>query len=221
MEDASAVDLDWFWRGWFYTNQHVDIAIDEVEIFKLEKETAEEYAEALKQEATVPNISMLRYESQKEKMYAEIDTSLVDFYTGNNAPRFDAEDEEAYNAFLDNLSEEQLDFLEEEHYYYNITFENKGGLVMPIILRFDYADGTEEIRRIPAEIWKMGRDKVTKAFETSKQVEQIELDPFYETADTERDNNYFPPQTTPSRFELFEKQSQRGENPMQRARRLN
>jgi hypothetical protein len=221
MEDASAVDLDWFWRGWFYTNQHVDIAIDEVEIFKLEKQSAEEYAESIKEDARIPNISMLRYEAQKDKMYAEIDTSLVDFYTGNNGPRFDAEDEKQYNAFLDNLTEEQEAFLEEEHYFYNLSFENKGGLVMPIILRFDYADGSDEVIRIPAEIWKMGRNKVTKAFQTEKQVEQIELDPFYETADTNRDNNFFPPRTTPTRFELFEQSRQRGENPMQRARRIN
>ncbi len=221
MEDASAVDLDWFWRGWFYTNQHVDLAIDEVEIFKLEKETAEDYEQALKEEARVPNISMLRYEAQEDKMYAEIDTSLVDFYTGNNGPRFDAEDEEDYNAFLNSLSDEEMAFLEEKHYFYNITFENKGGLVMPIILRFDYADDTEEVIRIPAEIWKMGRDKVTKVFQTEKEVQQIELDPFYETADTDRGNNFFPPQTSPSRFELFEQRNRRGENPMQRARRIN
>lgn len=221
MEDASAVDLDWFWRGWFYTNQHVDLAIDEVEIFKLEKETPEDYEQALEEEARVPNISMLRYEAQEDKTYAEIDTSLVDFYTGNNGPRFDAEDEEDYNAFLNSLSEEEMAFLEEKHYFYNITFENKGGLVMPIILRFDYEDDTEEVIRIPAEIWKMGRDKVTKVFQTEKEVQQIELDPFYETADTDRGNNFFPPQTSPSRFELFEQRNRRGENPMQRARRIN
>ena len=220
MEDASAVDLDWFWRGWFYTNQHVDIAIDEVEIFKLEKQEPEEYAQMLEDEARVPNISMLRYEAQKDKMYAEIDTSLVDFYTGNNGPRFDAEDEKEYNDFLKSLSEEEKNFIEEKHYYHNITFKNKGGLVMPLILRLAYTDGTEEVVRIPAEIWKMGRDKVTKVFHTEKEVEQIELDPFYETADTDRSNNYFPPQAAPSRFELFEQKNNRGENPMQRARRV-
>jgi len=220
MEDASAVDLDWFWRGWFYTNQHVDIAIDEVEIFKLEKQEPEEYAQMLEDEARVPNISMLRYEAQKDKMYAEIDTSLVDFYTGNNGPRFDAEDEKEYNDFLKSLSEEEKNFIEEKHYYHNITFKNKGGLVMPLILRLAYTDGTEEVVRIPAEIWKMGRDKVTKVFHTEKEVEQIELDPFYETADTDRSNNYFPPQAAPSRFELFEQKINRGENPMQRARRV-
>ena len=221
MEDASAVDLDWFWRGWFYTNQHVDIAIDEVEIFKLEKQDAEEYAQMLEDESYIPNISMLRYKEQEDKMYAELDTSLVDFYTGNNGPRFDAQDEKDYEEFMNSLSEEQLSFMEQKHYYYNITFENKGGLVMPLILRLDYGDDTEEVIRIPAEIWKMGRDKVTKVFHTEKEVQQIELDPFYETADTDRSNNYFPPQQAPSRFELFEKQSKRGENPMQRARRVN
>jgi len=220
MEDASAVDLDWFWRGWFYTNQHVDIAIDEVEIFKLEKQDADEYANMLESEARIPNISILRYEAQEDKMYAEVDTALVDFYTGNNGPRFDAQDEKDYKEFMNSLSEEQMSFMEETHYYHNITFENKGGLVMPLILRFDYADDTEEVIRIPAEIWKMGRDKVTKVFHTEKEVIQIELDPFYETADTERGNNYFPPKTSPSRFELFEKKSNRRENPMQRARRV-
>lgn len=220
MEDASAVDLDWFWRGWFYTTQHVDIAIESVDIYRLNYESPEEYAEALKREADIPAISKLRYRAQEDKTYAEIDTALVDFYTQNNEPRFDAGDKEDYIEYFESLSPEEREFLEEGHYFHEITFENKGGLVMPIILRFEYADDTDEIIRIPAEIWKMGRDQVSKVFQTEKEVKQIELDPFYETADTDRSNNFFPPQTQPSRFELFKQENNPGENPMQRARRL-
>jgi len=220
MEDASAVDLDWFWRGWFYTTQHVDIAMEEVDIYRLNYESPEEYAEALEQEADIPAISKLRYRAQEDKTYAEIDTALVDFYTENNGPRFDAGDEQDYIEYFESLSEEEKAFLEEGHYFYEITFENKGGLVMPIILRFEYADDTDEVIRIPAEIWKMGRDKVSKVFQTEKEIKQIELDPFYETADTDRSNNFFPPQTQPSRFELFKQKNNPQENPMQRARRL-
>jgi hypothetical protein len=122
--------------------------------------------------------------------------------------------------YFESLSEEEKAFLEEGHYFYEITFENKGGLVMPIILRFEYADDTDEVIRIPAEIWKMGRDKVSKVFQTEKEIKQIELDPFYETADTDRSNNFFPPQTQPSRFELFKQKNNPQENLMQRARRL-
>ena len=104
--------------------------------------------------------------------------------------------------------------------YYEITFRNEGGLVMPLILGLEYEDGEMEVRRIPAEIWRKGQDEVTKVFVTDRPVARIVLDPYLETADVDMSDNSWPPRPTPTRFELF-KQSERGasENPMQRALR--
>ena len=107
--------------------------------------------------------------------------------------------------------------------YYELAFRNIGGLVMPILLRFEFIDGTSEEHHIPAEIWRLNQDRVSKVFVTEKEVSQIILDPYLETADTDTSNNYYPPRQEISRFELFKKKNERwdedGENPMQRARR--
>ena len=103
--------------------------------------------------------------------------------------------------------------------YYQITFENLGGLVMPVIIQFEYADGTKELERIPAEIWKLESEKVTKVFVKEKEVVSIELDPFLETADVDRSNNYFPKKQEINRFELFKSRRAKAENKMQKANR--
>ena len=123
------------------------------------------------------------------------------------------------------LSESERALLESGKQYYEITFRNVGGLVMPLILEFEYADGQKEIRKIPAEIWKMSEPTVTKVFVTDRPASRIALDPFMETADVDMGNNYWPPRPEPTRFEVFTGSpysryySGGGENPMQRARR--
>ena len=224
MEDASGVDLDWFWRGWFYTNQNVDINMSSVNFFKADSrdpviENAKE-----KEKQGLPDIAKVRNKKEITKTQEEIDSTIVDFYSDYDPLAVDVIAEEEYEAYVSSLSEEERNILESDKNYYEITFENNGGLVMPIIVQFEYEDGTEEIIRIPAEIWKMNNQKVTKVFPTSKPVKQITLDPYQETADTDTSNNYFPPKQEPSKFELF-KRTQRargqsgGENPMQRAKR--
>jgi hypothetical protein len=110
--------------------------------------------------------------------------------------------------------------LDRGHHYYSIDFSNVGGLVMPIILAFNFTDGTSEEVRIPAEIWAKNSEKVSKVFFFEKEVKEIVLDPNVETADTERNNNYWPSRKVPSRFDLFKgRQWGMGENPMQRMQR--
>jgi hypothetical protein len=120
---------------------------------------------------------------------------------------------------LESLNEEEKALLGSDKQFYEITFRNEGGLVMPLILEFEYADGEREIRRIPAEIWKMSEPTVTKVFVTDQPVVRIVLDPYMETADVDMGDNSWPPRPEPTRFELY-KQQQRdwgGENPMQRS----
>ncbi|MBT33641.1 MAG: aminopeptidase [Thalassobius sp.] len=118
------------------------------------------------------------------------------------AEAINADDE--FNEFTaDNLTDEQKEQVKEKPYFYELSFENKGGLVMPLILEFTYKDGSKEIKRIPAEIWRRNDEKISKVFNTSQEVTSIVLDPFEETADTDLTNNYWPKQEMPSRFQLY------------------
>ncbi len=222
MEDASGVDLDWFWRGWFFTTDHVDIALAEVEPFRVNTRNPEVENTIARQEGDdfQRNISSIRNKEEIGQTYDEQDRTLRDFYTDHDPLATTILDKEDYQAYLAGLSEEERAVLTADKHYYELTFNNEGGLVMPIILKFTFADGTEEIRRIPAEIWRMDGKRVSKVFPFTKVVTQIELDPYLETADTDRSNNYYPSQAGTNRFDLY--QSRRGgseENPMQRDRR--
>ncbi|MBR9921491.1 MAG: M1 family metallopeptidase [Bacteroidetes bacterium] len=223
MEDASGVDLDWFWRGWFYTNDHVDIALKEVKWYQpaTGNPEVENPIMAETRDQIPPNgISSIRNKEVIEKTQDEIDTSLRDFYTEYDPLEVDAIDRKEYEEYMESLSDEERAVLESGNNYYELTFENVGGLVMPIIVAFNYADGSSEVFRIPAEIWRFGDQQVTKVFVTKKEAVSFVVDPFYETADIDTGNNHFPPKANPNRFELFKQRSWRGgENPMQRAKR--
>jgi hypothetical protein len=219
MEDASAIDLDWFWRGWFFTTDNTDIALTNVEPFRVDTKNPEMENAMAKQkmDSDSKNISDIRYEEQTEKMYDEQDPSLRDFYSTYDPLNATILDKEEYESYLAGLSDEERAVLAANKFYYELTFENLGGLVMPIILEFTFEDGTSEVQRIPAEIWKMDYKKVSKVFPFTKKVVEIELDPFLETADTDRSNNYYPSKAETSRFELFQSRTRgAGENPMQR-----
>ncbi len=221
MEDASSVDLDWFWRGWFYTTDHVDIAIDEVNWMQLGSQSPDEVREIskLEKEAEEQNITKIRNAKAVKKTVTERDPSTRDFYNEYSPYDVNALDRQEYEAFYNSLPADEKALLDEGYHFYEVTFKNVGGLVMPIILKFRYKDGTDEIIHIPAEIWKMlPHEKVTKVFPVKKEIRRIILDPFKETADTDKSNNYWPPKAQPSRFEMFKQQRSR-ENKMQRDRR--
>ncbi|MBB4078779.1 hypothetical protein GGR28_001396 [Lewinella aquimaris] len=221
MEDASAIDLDWFWRGWFYTVDHVDIALTSVRPFRINTmNPVVENSNLRKQQAEAPrNISSIRNE-EIGQTYDEIDTTLRDYYTDYDPLESTILDEAEYQQYLDGLSEEERATLEADKYYYELSFKNIGGLVMPIVLEFTFADGTTQVERVPAEIWRMGTDEVTKVFPFAKEVTSVVLDPFLETADTDTSNNYYPSRSSLNRFDLYQSRSRGGsENPMQRNRR--
>ncbi len=222
MEDASGVDLDWFWRGWFYTTDHVDFALEQVKWFQAESGDPVIDADfARAREAGQPaDISLLRDRTAIPKTRLEADPTLHDFYTTTDPFAVLEMDKSEAATVLAGLAEEDRELLRDGRNYYECTFRNIGGLVMPLIVELEYADGTREVRRIPAEIWKMGTPTVTKVFITERPVTRILLDPYLELADVDMGNNSWPPRPEPSRFELYkEKQRPEGENPMQRARR--
>lgn len=222
MEDASAVDLDWFWRGWFYTTDHVDIAMDEIRWLQPStgNPDVEQALARMASEEEAGDISLMRDLQGIPETYLEADPTLKDFYTENDPFVVMELDRIDYNDYIQDLEAEDVAMLATGKQYYEITFRNEGGLVMPLILGLEYEDGEMEVRRIPAEIWRKGQDEVTKVFVTDRPVARIVLDPYLETADVDMSDNSWPPRPTPTRFELF-KQSERGasENPMQRALR--
>ncbi|MEL7222833.1 MAG: M1 family metallopeptidase, partial [Bacteroidota bacterium] len=221
MEDASAIDLDWFWRGWFFTTDHVDIALTDVKWYQIStKDPMVENEISKQQQSAAPRrIGSIRNEKEIAQTQDEIDTSLRDFYTNYDPLEASVLDQKDYERYVASLSDKEKALLGSKEHYYELSFSNEGGLVMPIIVQFEYTDGAMEDHYIPAEIWKRNNEKVTKVLVTEKEVKQIVIDPYLETADTDRTNNYFPAQQQMNRFELYRQQNRSGENPMQRSRR--
>jgi hypothetical protein len=221
MEDASAVDLDWFWRGWFYGNDNVDIALDDVKWFQLN--TMDPTIEKSVAEGTERSkdkfIGDTRNKESISKTVNEADPAIDDFYAKRNIYKVDALDIKEYEEFQKKLSDEDKKLLADNKQFYELTFTNIGGLVMPLIIEVTYADNSTEIIRIPAEIWRQYEYKVSKVLILNKEAISFRLDPFLETADTDLDNNSWPKRVQPTRYDLF-KQKQTGENPMQRQKRL-
>lgn len=227
MEDASAVDLDWFWRGWFFTNEHVDISMDHVRWFQVDNGDPDQAYTFIIRDQTEKrgNSDMLNYIRNKTDVpqtRIEKDESLNDFYTTDDRFEVTSLDRQDYKDMLSRLNDKERKMLAITDQFYEITFSNKGGLVMPLIVEFKFADGSSDIQRIPAEIWAKDSKEVTKVFRVKNAAVAINLDPFQETADVDMDNNTWPTVSHPSRFQLFKENQDRwgggGDNPMQRAK---
>jgi Peptidase family M1 domain len=228
MEDASGTDLDWFWRGWFYTTDNVDIAIDNVKHFRLDTKNPETElaAKKIESKAKARGISSIRNEKTIAQTQDEKDANLKDYYSTDDPYQFSILDKEEYQKYMASMGKEEKALFEKSNgmNFYEVTFEMKGELVSPIIVELQYTDGTKDYHNIPAEIWRMGDKKVTKVFKTAKEVKQVVLDPYLETVDVDTENNYFPSKPQLSRFEIFkanrgDRFGGGGENPMQRAKR--
>jgi hypothetical protein len=193
MEDASAIDLDWFWRGWFYTTDHVDLGIDEVKWYRVkqEEETVERQLTNEKQRV-VGSTQM----SEPPDKTSGFEGGFTEFTVIPTDSRY-------YGEFLARVDDNAIVQEYSDQNFYEITFINKGGLVSPIIVEFTYKDGTKEVEKIPAEIWRMNENQAKKVFVKDKEVVNITLDPYGETADTEGGNNVFPKREVKSKFEKF------------------
>ena len=214
IEDASAEDLDWFWRGWFYSIDPVDIAIDTVKHAVYDASIAVPAARTMgprglsKPEVnSFEDISKIRNRNDKSIVFlTDVDTTLRDFYWryDRGLEPYDSVTKQPAMAMP---AAEGLTDAEKAKYasanLYEVSFLNKGGLVMPIILEFTFEDGTKETQRLPAQIWRKNENKVTKVFLTSKKAVSIQLDPMRETADIDESNNKWPNVSAPSKFALF------------------
>ncbi len=217
MEDASAVDLDWFWRGWFYTTDHTDMALESVKSYNASTRNPQVENVRLQQmKAAAPqSITAQRNASDIKQTLVEANPELKDFYNNYDPLAVTPADQQRYTAMLGSLTPEQQQRLGDSQNFYELSLRNVGGLVMPVILQLTYADNSQEIQTIPAEIWRKNNAQVTKVIVTKKPVISFVIDPFQQTADTDLSNNSFPRQPAASRFELFQQQQQAPANPMQ------
>jgi len=205
MEDASAVDLDWFFRGWFYTTDHVDIALGNIHLYSADSQnpdTEAAWQRALDNEKPEYISSLM---NKDQWLRTQDKPELLDFYnehdkfTATNAAR------NKYNASNKKLEPWQKDLLLNQSNFYVIDFENKGGLVMPVILDISYTDGSTEHIKIPAQIWRQNSKKASKLLIRDKEITSLAIDAKWETADVDVTNNYWPARPIKSRFELYKK----------------
>ena len=193
MEDASAVDLDWFWRGWFYTTDYNDIGIKEVNKYFVSNEPSKEVADFLKKRR--------RRDSKQGPMVYMIAEGSEDYKPEMNKP-FKIVDYKVLDEFVNqNFSEEEKAKLNEPKFFYQVTFNKPGGLVMPIIVELTFEDGTTENHYFPAQIWRMNDQEVNRTFATKKAIIKIQIDPKLETADIDTTNNSWPKTIEKSKFD--------------------
>ncbi|MEE4361891.1 MAG: M1 family metallopeptidase [Pseudomonadales bacterium] len=222
LEEASGVDLDWFWRGWFYSTDHVDISLDKV--WKLRVDTRNPEVEK----------PWLREQKQGEPEYLFIERNLDagmstrttrkpglnDLYSEMDEFTVTDKDRNEYDSFLESLVDENHAdpqwmrrvydrAVAEDRNYYVLQFSNLGGLVMPIILGITYADGSTEELRMPAEIWRRSPQQVRKLLVREGDITEITVDPHWETADVDVENNHYPRRFVPSRLELYKREDKR------------
>lgn len=190
LEDASAVDLDWFWRGWFYTTDNNNQSIEKVKWFKTNTETK-----------TIEKKNI----TAKEGDLSANGSGSLDFSAGPQPLTVANTPEGSYGDFRSRVDDKAILAKLDGKNIYEVTFVNKGGLVMPVIIEWTYKDGTKEIERIPAEIWRLNEQVATKTFVKDKEVVNIVLDPKGETADVSMEDNVFPRKAEASQFDKFKK----------------
>ena len=193
MEDASAFDLDWYWRGWFYTTDTNDIGIKEVKKYFVSNEPSKETEEFLK--------TRRRRNRIEGPMVFMIADGSESYKPSLNKP-FEIKDSKALDEYINQtFSKEEQAKLKSPKYFYQVTFEKPGELVMPILVELTFEDGTTENHHFPAQIWRMNDKTANRTFATSKAVTKIVVDPKQETADVDVSNNTWPKQEVKSKFD--------------------
>ncbi|MEE2527187.1 M1 family metallopeptidase [Hyphobacterium sp. HN65] len=208
MEEVSGHDLDWFWRGWFYSTDHVDLGISNIVQGTINTEDPEIENALEREEANA--VESMTVRSNREagyRTYSERNPEVRDYYTINDAHTVTEREREAYERLVADLDEWEAEFLNSGLNLYFMTFRNDGGVVMPVILDITFTDGETEHVRIPAQIWRRHQDEVIWPYLTEREILRVELDPLHEIADADRSDNVFPPQIQRSRIELYRSSS--------------
>jgi aminopeptidase N len=205
MEDASGVDLDWFWRGWFYGTDHVDVAIDEVRWLQLDsRDPAVEKPKAKAEKDALPKSLSAERNAAIPKRVDRF-PELKDFYDGYDEATVLPSDKQKYESLIKELEEARIDpaLLKSKHNIYVIELSNVGGLVSPVPLRLEYTDGTAEDLPLPAEIWRFNTEKASKVHVTTKELKSIVFDPRQDLVDTDVENNFWPRRPIKTKLQLY------------------
>ena len=203
MEDASGTDLDWFWRGWFYTTDAVDVSVDGISEYTVSTQNPDiEKAWRRKlRDAEPASLTEQRNKGMPRRVDAH--PELKDFYNEHDDFTVTNADRNKFNESQDKLEDWEKALLSSGKHLYLVDFSNVGGLVTPLVLEIQLASGKKYIERIPAEVWRYSPKKITKLIITDEPMVGLTQDPFWETADINVDNNAWPRKLTPSRLELF------------------
>ncbi|MBT8260783.1 MAG: M1 family peptidase, partial [Bacteroidia bacterium] len=195
MEDASALDLDWYWRGWFYTTDWVDIGVKDVKTYYVSSKPnayAKEYAEQFQMQLKDLPPMVYLVEDSSDEFNAEMKKgNLLD----KSKPLNDY--------IKENFTKAEQKILKQPKYFYTVTFEKPGGLVMPIIVEYTYSDGEKKRKTYPAQIWRHNDIEVSRAIASEKEIVSIKVDPEQETADIDESNNSWPKEDKQSKFDTF------------------
>ncbi|MFN3848224.1 MAG: M1 family metallopeptidase [Spirosomataceae bacterium] len=225
MEDASGVDLDWFWKGWFYGVEPVDQAIANVDWYSIDTQNPEVVKSAQRKDAEEKRqtLSNMRNKTDIKQTVVEADSTMKDFYNSYDRFAVTEADKKKYETYLASLSDEDRKLLEAGKNFYVLSLKNKGGLPMPVIVELTYEDGTKEVMRYPVEIWRTNDVEIKKTITTTKKVAKFKLDPYKEIPDIDTSDNAFPKEPEqPTRFQAFKQQGfggAGGSNPMREARK--
>jgi hypothetical protein len=192
LEDASAVDLDWFWRGWFFGTDNVDVEVDEVKWFKLRANAADPENKTVKP-------------AQGDLTKAKTSTKAADFTNGPEMFTLINTPDQLYGEFTSRVDDNAVRQKLAGRNVYQVKFKNNGGLVTPLVIEWSYKDGSKEIERIPAEVWRVNENEITKVFIKDKEVVNMLVDPNLELADVDMNNNAFPKKPVESKFEQMKK----------------
>jgi hypothetical protein len=215
MEDASGTDLDWFWRGWFYTTDHVDVSVDGISEYTVgtKDPEVEKAWKRAQRDAEPVSITDQRNKGTLARR-VEAHPELKDFYNEHDDFTVTNKDRNKYNEAVEGLEDWEKALLKEGKHMYLVDFTNKGGLVTPLVLEITLASGKKYVERVPAEVWRYSPKKITKLIITDEPMTSLVQDPYWETADTDQSDNAWPRKATPSRLELFKSQRGAGDDMM-------
>jgi len=217
MEDASGMDLGWFWNGWFYSNNYLDLDLVSVKEYQVNNQNPVDQKAFEKEQESFESITTRHNKESKIEMYVEKDSSALDFYNSYDKYAVTDSDKNGYEYMKTQTEQGEQDAMNDNSYFYELNIKNNGKLIMPILLHFTYEDGSEFDEKLPAQIWRFNQKEITKVFHFDKKIKSIEIDRFQETSDINVNNNSWPRKVAKSRFEVYKNRLRPYSNPMQEA----
>jgi hypothetical protein len=213
MEDASGTDLDWFWRGWFYGNDKVDISIESLKLYQVDTHNPEVEKPLSKKDRDAEPVTLSAQRNRPLRKRVDDYPELLDFYNRYDEFTVLPSERKEFEQWVKQFEEEERKLFDPSMNFYSVVLKNNGGVVMPVILAIEFADGSKEELRIAAEIWRRNNIEVEKIIPTRKEIRSITLDPHLETADVDLANNSWPRKPVKSKFQIF-KEDRDKVNPM-------